>query len=41
LGEFYENKGDKQKAIEAYTKSLSLKETEDTRRKLNNLTGKK
>jgi uncharacterized protein len=41
LGEFYEANGDKQKAIEAYTKSLNLKETEDTRRKLNNLTGKK
>ena len=41
LGEFYEAKGDTQKAIEAYTQSLSLKETEDTRRKLNNLTGKK
>jgi uncharacterized protein len=40
LGEFYEANGEKQKAIAAYTKSLGLKETEDTRRKLNSLTGK-
>ncbi len=37
LGDFYTNKGDKQKAIEAYTKSLSLQETADTRKKLNDL----
>ena len=40
LGEFYEAQGDKQKAIEAYTKSLSLQETEDTQRKLNALKAK-
>jgi len=37
LGDFYAAKGDKPKAIEAYNKSLSLAETEDTRRKLNEL----
>ncbi|HTD42104.1 MAG TPA: alpha/beta hydrolase-fold protein [Mucilaginibacter sp.] len=41
LGDYYVAAGDKQKAIEAFTKSLSLQETEDTRRKLNELTGKK
>jgi len=38
LGEYYESAGDKKNAIAAYTKSLSLQETEDTRRKLNKLT---
>jgi tetratricopeptide (TPR) repeat protein len=37
LGEYFVNKGDKPKAIQAYTKSLSLQETTDTRRKLNEL----
>lgn len=37
LGDYYVAAGDKQKAIEAFTKSLSLQETEDTRRKLNEL----
>jgi predicted alpha/beta superfamily hydrolase len=37
LGDYYSARGDKQHAIEAYTKSLSLQETEDTRRKLNEL----
>ena len=41
LGEFYENKGDKVKAIEAYRKSLSLQETQDTRKKLERLKGGK
>ncbi len=41
LGDFYEAKGDKQKAIDAFSKSLSLQETEDTRRKLEELKGKK
>jgi tetratricopeptide (TPR) repeat protein len=41
IGDFYAGKGEKQKAIDAYTKSLSLQETVDTRRKLNELTGKK
>ena len=41
LGECYVARGEKQKAIEAYKKSLSLQETVDTRRKLNDLTGKK
>jgi len=37
LGDYYFSAGDKQKAIEAYSKSLSLQETQDTRRKLNEL----
>ena len=41
LGDYYVTANDKQKAIEALTKSLSLHETSDTRRKLNELTGKK
>ncbi len=41
LGDYYEAAGDKQKAIEAFSKSLSIKETQDTRRKLVELTGKK
>jgi tetratricopeptide (TPR) repeat protein len=41
LGECYAAMGNKQKAIEAYQKSLSLQETTDTRRKLNELLGKK
>jgi predicted alpha/beta superfamily hydrolase len=41
LGDFYVAKGDKEKAIEAFSKSLSLQETPDTRRKLEELKGKK
>jgi predicted alpha/beta superfamily hydrolase len=41
LGDYYTAAGDKQKAIEAFSKSLSLKETEDTRRKLEEVKGKK
>ena len=41
LGDFYAAKGDKQKAIEAFDKSLNLQETEDTRRKFEELKGKK
>jgi uncharacterized protein len=37
IGDFYAGTGEKQKAIEAYTKSLSLQETVDTRRKLEEL----
>jgi len=37
LGDYYVAAGDKQKAIEAFTKSLSIQETEDTRSKLNGL----
>ncbi|MDB4903463.1 MAG: alpha/beta hydrolase [Mucilaginibacter sp.] len=41
LGDYYASAGDKQKAIEAYSKSLSLRETQDTRSKLEVLKGKK
>ncbi|MEP6613701.1 MAG: alpha/beta hydrolase-fold protein, partial [Mucilaginibacter sp.] len=41
MGDFYAGTGEKQKAIEAYSKSLNLQETADTRRKLNELIGKK
>ena len=41
LGDYYVAAGDKQKAIEAFTKALSIQESEDTRKKLNDLTGKK
>jgi len=41
LGECYAAMGDKQNAIEAYKKSLSLQETGDTRKKLEELQGKK
>lgn len=34
LGDYYRDAGDKQKAIEAYAKSLSLHETTDTRSKM-------
>jgi predicted alpha/beta superfamily hydrolase len=37
LGDYYAGAGDKKDAIAAYAKSLSLQETEDTRRKLNDL----
>lgn len=37
LGDFYAGEGNKAKAIEAYSKSLSLQETPDTRRKLEEL----
>ena len=37
MGDYYVAKGDRQKAIEAFNKSLSLKETQDTRQKLNEL----
>ncbi len=35
LGDYYVSANDKQKAIDAFKKSLSLQETGDTRRKLN------
>ena len=41
LGDYYIAAGDKQKAIAAFAKSLSLQKTDDTQRKLNELTGKK
>jgi len=41
LGDYYVAAGDKQKAIEAFGKSLSLQETVDTRRKFEDLKGKK
>lgn len=41
IGEYYENAGNKAKAIESYEKSLSLHETADTRRKLERLKGNK
>ena len=41
LGDYYVAADDKQKAIEAFSKSLSLHETADTRRKLEELKGKK
>jgi predicted alpha/beta superfamily hydrolase len=41
LGDYYVAAGDKQKAIESFTRSLSILEVEDTRKKLNELTGKK
>jgi len=37
LGDYYLAVGDKQKAIEAFTKALSIAESEDTRKKLNDL----
>lgn len=37
LGDYYSARGDKQHAIEAYTRSLKLHETADTRRKLNEM----
>lgn len=40
MGDLYNAKGDKQKAIDYYLKSLSLQETPDTRRKLENLRSK-
>jgi predicted alpha/beta superfamily hydrolase len=41
LGECYVTMGSKEKAIEAYRKSLSLQETTDTRKKLEDLTKNK
>ena len=41
LGDYYVVVGDKQKAIEAFTKALSLQEVQDTRQKLNDLLNKK
>jgi len=41
LGEYYVSAKEKQKAIDAYKKSLSLQETQDTRRKLTELMNKK
>jgi predicted alpha/beta superfamily hydrolase len=41
LGDYYVAKEDKQKAIDAFSKSLSLQETADTRQKLEELKGKK
>lgn len=37
LGDYYVAAGDKPKAIEAFTKSLTIQEVEDTRKKLNEL----
>jgi len=41
LGDYYVAAGDKQKAMGAFKKSLALQETEDTKRKLEELTAKK
>ena len=40
LGDLYSAKGDKERAIASYKKSLSFKETEEVRKKLENLEGK-
>ena len=40
LGDYYVAAGDKQKAIDAFAKSLSLQEVADTRKKWKDLTGK-
>jgi predicted alpha/beta superfamily hydrolase len=40
LGDLYDAKGDKEKAIENYKKALSIKENSDTRKKLEKLQGK-
>jgi len=37
LGDYYVAAGDKQKAMAAFTKALSIQESEDTRKKLNDL----
>jgi hypothetical protein len=37
LGDYYVAAGDKQNAIEAFTKALSIQESEDTRKKLDDL----
>ena len=37
MGDYYDDRGDKQKAIEYYTKALTLRENPDTRTKLNKL----
>jgi len=37
LGDYYVAAGDKQKAVEAFTKALSIQEVEDTKKKLNDL----
>lgn len=37
LGDYYVAAGDKQKAIEAFTRALSIAESDDTRKKLNDL----
>ncbi len=41
MGDYYDAKKDKQKAIEYYTKSLAIKEQPGTRAKLNKLKDKK
>ncbi|HEY4327274.1 MAG TPA: alpha/beta hydrolase-fold protein [Mucilaginibacter sp.] len=41
LGDFYVAQGNNNKAIEAFSKSLSLQETQDTRRKLEELKSKR
>ena len=41
MGEFYEAKGDKQKAIEFYAKSLTIKEHPETRKQLEKLKSEK
>lgn len=41
LGDYYAGSNEKKKAIDAHTRSLSLQETADTRRKLEELKAKK
>ena len=41
MGDFFEKKGDRQKAIQHYNKSLSIRETTDTRQKLEKLKANK
>ncbi|MEP6949522.1 MAG: alpha/beta hydrolase-fold protein [Ginsengibacter sp.] len=41
MGDFYDAKGDTKKAIEYYTKALTIKDLPDTREKLNKLKAKK
>jgi predicted negative regulator of RcsB-dependent stress response len=37
MGDYYDAAGDKQKAIQYFTKALSLKDSPDTRKKLEKL----
>jgi hypothetical protein len=39
MGDFYDTKGDKAKAIEYYSKALTFKDFPDTREKLKKLKG--
>ena len=41
MGDFYEAKGDKEKAIEYFAKALTLKENPDSRQKMEKLKSKK